>query len=392
MALNTIAINKRDGGLKRELPGLDHYSGLMFYVANGTALPAGFSSDASQLITSLKDAESKGIESSGDYAVLHYQIKEFFRITPGAVLYVGIAEAPSTGDIDYEELKDLQTKADGNLRQIAVHNTVETFATEQLDALQTVSDELEASHQPAVFLFAGDISGTSDLETLPDLRSLEDNKVSVVIAQDGGNEGAELYDTEGVSIPALGAALGAVAGANVHESIAWVKKFNMAANELDVPALAEGSLISELAESALTSLDDKGYIFLRKFIGLAGSYFNDNYTATAATSDYAYINTNRVIDKAVRGVRTLLLPELNSPLRVNDDGTLATDVVKYFEAKAARSLEQMERDGELSAQDVYVDPDQDVVSTSELKVEINLVPVGVARKITVSIGFVTEIS
>ncbi|MNU07249.1 hypothetical protein D3C72_2527450 [compost metagenome] len=42
---------------------------------------------------------------------------------------------------------------------------------------------------------------------------------------------------------------------------------------------------------------------------------------------------------------------------------------------------------EVSAFDVYVDPKQNILSTSELKVKAEITPIGTARKIMVDLGF-----
>ena len=135
-----------------------------------------------------------------------------------------------------------------------------------------------------------------------------------------------------------------------------------------------------------------GYIFLRKHTGFDGSYWNDSSSANLVTSDYANIENNRTIDKAVRGVRTFMIPNINAPLYVQDDGTLTEDVISKFKNDAERALEQMERDGELSAFAVIIDPVQDVLTTSKIAMSIVIIPVGVAREIEINIGFAVSIN
>ena len=48
--------------------------------------------------------------------------------------------------------------------------------------------------------------------------------------------------------------------------------------------------------------------------------------------------------------------------------------------------------GELSAAKATVDPTQDVLSTSELVISVQLIPVGVAHTIIINVGFTTQIS
>ena len=51
----------------------------------------------------------------------------------------------------------------------------------------------------------------------------------------------------------------------------------------------------------------------------------------------------------------------------------------------------MVRDGELSAFEVLIDPNQPVLSTGTLVLTIKLVPIGIANQIIVNIGFTTQI-
>ena len=390
--MNDITFTKGNGNLGRVLPGEDHISGFLFYTANAAALPTGFGADRIKQITDIYHAESLGITASdATYKVLHYHLSEVFRINPEITLYVMVAEKPAAGSVDFEEMIDLANFANGKIRQVAIWLDV-TFATSQVTAIQTVCDTLEADHMPLSVLMTSDFSAVADLTALSDLRALDSEKVSVVLGQDGAGDGNTLWVAVDKTIGSVGACLGALSKAAVSESIAWVKKFNfVTSTELDTPALGEGTLVKDLTTTVLNGINTKGYLFLKKFVGLTGSYLNDNHCATLAISDYAYLDNNRTIDKAVRNIRTYLLPELNSPLRLNADGTLAYDSVKYFESLAKRPLDQMQRDGDLSGFDVYIDPDQNVLSNSTLTVEVNLLINGVARTISVEIGFATSV-
>jgi hypothetical protein len=161
--------------------------------------------------------------------------------------------------------------------------------------------------------------------------------------------------------------------------------------ELDVAAFANGDLYRDTPKNLVSQLNTNKYIFLRKYINNSGTYFNDSHTATPDTSDYAYIENQRTIDKAVRGIYAQLQPEIASPLVLNADGTLQDVTVAYFENKAEVNLQQMVRDGELSAFSVVIDPSQNVLSTSKLVVTVQLLPIGVARQIQVNIGFTLSI-
>ena len=194
------------------------------------------------------------------------------------------------------------------------------------------------------------------------------------------------------SIGCLGTTLGAVALAKVNEDIAWVGKFNMSDTEFDVLNFSNGQVLTALSDGTINNTDNFGYVFLKKHIGRSGSYFTDSHTCTPVTGDYAYIENGRTMDKAIRSLRTFLLPQLASPVLVNSDGTLTEDTISYYETLCARALEIMQRDTEISAFNVIIDPAQDVLSTSEIEITVEIVPVGVARTITVNIGFTVAIS
>ena len=165
--------------------------------------------------------------------------------------------------------------------------------------------------------------------------------------------------------------------------------------ELDVPALglsATAVLVKDQSTSALDTLRSKGYAFMRKHVGNANTFHMDSFTSTAVSSDYSTIENNRTIDKATRGVRTFVLPSLNSPLTINEDGTLAEETIQNFKAAAESPLESMEIDGEVSAFEVLIDPAQNVLSTSKLVITIKIIPRGVARFIEINIGFTVALS
>ncbi len=74
------------------------------------------------------------------------------------------------------------------------------------------------------------------------------------------------------------------------------------------------------------------------------------------------------------------------------DGKLSFTTVSIFEAVAQKPVDDMVIAQELSAAKIVIDPDQDVLGTSEIAVTAELIPVGIARKIVLKIGFTTALS
>ena len=318
--------------------------------------------------------------------IMHYHVSEYFRAQPKGKLSIGIYETST----DFAEVNTIQDYREGEIRQMGVY-TQAAFATADVDKLQTQAALAETNYKPLSILIQSDFSAVTDLTLLSDLHTLSDPKVSVTIGQDGEALGYKLFLATGKSIGTVGITLGALSFGKVSDSIAHPAKFQMASGELDSLAFANGSQFSGLSNGQIDAVDDKGYVFLKKHFGLSGSYFDNDYTAVAVSSDYARVKENRVIDKASRNVRSFLLPSLASPLKLNDDGTMREDTVAYFKSLCNRALEQMERDDELSAFGVTIDPLQNVLSTSKLEITISIVPIASADNIEVNIGFTTSL-
>lgn len=318
---------------------------------------------------------------------LYYHINEFFRISEEGTLYVMI-KAGAT-QVAAADLTKLQNYADGAIRQCGVFDLNTTHIT--VAALQTELTTLEANHMPmsVVLTYNGAPSGNPvTLVSLANLAAEGKCNVSVLIGCDGDATLAGNLDTY-AHYGCIGACIGAISKASVHESIAWVQKFPLG---LKAPALFNGQLIKNVSIPDQETLNDNRYIFVRTHVGIADNYFNDSHTCDLLTSDYAYIENVRTIDKACRGVRSKLLPDLNSPLSVDSStGKLSADTVALLETVAGEALEDMEKAGELSGFRAEINPDQNVLATSEVEVVIKNVPMGVMRKVNVKIGFATQV-
>lgn len=321
-------------------------------------------------------------------AVYNYHVSEFFRIVPNGNLRVGIYAVPSP--YDFTEITYMQQAANGEIRQIGVYVDSTSFSTSHITSINTVCVANDALKRNISALYVGDLSATASIGSFTDLSTFSNNKVSALVSQDGGARGRYLYLTVGKSIGTLGATLGAIAKAAVHESIAWVEKFNMTSgNELQVLGFTNGQLLSDVAitDGAKDALNTKRYIYMDYQTNYAGSYHVDTHTAIAASSDYAYIEDNRVIDKAIRVINTALTPKLNSPLVLNADGTLREETISGFLTLVEPQLDQMAREENIGAYVVTIDPEQDVNTTSTIEVGVELVKNGVARFITIPISY-----
>ena len=86
---------------------------------------------------------------------------------------------------------------------------------------------------------------------------------------------------------------------------------------------------------------------------------------------------------------------MNSPVVINTTtGQIAAETVANWEAVGNKAITSMFQNQEISGPDpqgptppVQINPEQDVLSTSEVQVQLSIVPTGTARTITVFVGF-----
>jgi len=367
---------------------ITYRKGLGVWPNNGTPLAVTYSTGNTIAIT-INQAVSAGVASK--IAVFHYNISEYFRLKPNGNLYVGIYASPSA---DYAEVTTLRDYANGTIRQMSVfHSFSATTISTEVGRLQTVVNQSKTDKKwISSILFAPEISGTSDLASLGTLVGLSSANVSVIISQDGAAAGYYLWQTTSKSISDVGAKLGALSSGRVNQSWAWVAGFPMSNGvELDTIMFSNGTLYNSVPQSQLDTLSDYAYCFLRKFTGYTGSYNNQPNTCSLFTSDFHYIYSNRVIDKAERVIYSNTIPALSSPIVLNSDGTMTDSTIAYFESLANTALDVMVRDGEISAYSVTIDPAQNVLSTNKIVETVSILPVGVADFIEINIGFTTII-
>ena len=384
--MNSLEIIRQNGNVPRSLAGEDHITGFIAYLE---VIPESFRDNHVQAVSTIDKAESLGITADADswaFRVLHYQLSEIFRVNPAISLYLGLFTKPDS--YTFAEIKTVQNYADGRIRQLGIWCGDKDFSADDVVTIQGVATALDKENAPLSVLYAPKVQSLSALPT--NVAGANQCRVSVVIGQAGSGTGAELYTAEEnkttkSTVSCLGVMLGLLSAAAVHQSIGWVKQFPTG---ITLPAFGDGTLLRTLDKAMIEQLDSARYLFLITQIGQAGSFVNDSHTMDSPTSDYAMIENVRTMDKAVRGIRTYLIPELGGNVYIDSStGKLQPSSVAHLETTANRALEDMEKAGELSGYKVVIDPEQDVLSTNTVEILIKQVAVGVMRKIKVKIGF-----
>ncbi len=383
--LNDVRFELVPGGLGRLPASKDHVSAIIMSFKD----VASWHGAIGKKYLSTEQAEADGIvDGDADYGLLWYFISEYFRIAGASELYV-INENEKFSE---QAFYDITT---GEVRQVFWYqeNLEYKNAVEEAGHKQAFADALDALYAPLVIIMnitdKKEVSGGSQ----PDLRAADAKDVAILIAGDGSGKGKEIAESLGNKyIPAGGTVLGLLSKAKVHENIGWPRKFPVTSGaDFQKIVFADGQYEDAKITSIKEILADKAYMFLRRLVGIAGNYVYDTYTAVDITSDYYSLENNRVIQKAKRQIRKHLLPDLMRPLYVDEEGKLAPDTVAYFKSTTSTPLDRMRADGEISNYKVIVDPEQDVLTTSKLVIDVKIQPVGVARWITVNIGYTVKI-
>lgn len=341
-------------------------------------------------------------------AIWHYQIDRFFIANPNAILFFSIKLDLTSQNI---AAFNTQVKADvsaaqaafsalnieaGGARQFMIYNPDRTFATSTLDALKTVRDTLQTIYSNAVFWLLTDTSASS-LTAFSNTRALSDQGISSLITQSSSGKGLELYYTQQNVIGAAGLALGIESLAAVSQSIGEVQAFNVSdGTEFDTvqfldSAFTDYSTIQATSPTTLTLIDSYGYVYLKKFPNKVGTYFVEGNCAVTISSDYAYRETNRTIDKAIRNIYASIIGRLNQRNLLKNNGTLSDSAIAGYSTDTYKALDQMERDGDISNSIVVVSTTEVVATTNNIPITVSMIPAAIGRIITFTIGFTSNI-
>ena len=387
-------------------------------VANGIS---GIALGQTVKLTSLTDAEAYGINEAYDSTnslSVYRHVSEFYRICPNGTLYLMLYSGNMEAAFAEEYAKKLIVDANGEIRILGIANTPTEEATEYLNGFpkdvfgsiqlgQQLYDWAFSTFRPCQVILEGRDFNVANAASALDLRNITINdqvleafKVSVCIAQDW--KFADELDPIRKKMADLGTMLGSIAKKAVNENIGEVEGGNLVDvtnNKWLVAGLSNHQTVAGW-DSQLEALDSKGYVFAISYTGIAGYYWNNDHTCTPIKKDKeGYFNEytisyGRTHDKAVRDLRTCLLPKVKSTQPVDPNtGKLPQALVTYFERLADDDVfNTMAAEGLITAGKTTVDPNSDLlISPRELKVSFVLVPTGQIDEIKGTINLKTSI-
>lgn len=436
MALSGVFMTDTDGNIANNTSiSTEKVCGLLFDIANqskfwtqgvGLAL-VGTLKDSVIEINSLDDAVKLGItpytgETDDDgvskdllMGIPYYHIKHFFSLAGGTGrLFVSFADCSS----NWNAIVDMQKAAHGMISQIGVwteknlwkitDQSAPTYSIQLIQDLQSVAENLADNYYAPVSILlnanTAKVAGTTGdqdkvvLSMIPTC-IVNSRYVTALLGQGLDEEVSAMQcGLESLTpVGTVGAALGCLTRASVAESIAWVQNFDLIGYFPDIELgfgdatlndnkMTSTTKFSSLTSSQLDALDELGYMFLVKYNGLEGHvYFSKD--RTCSDRDYRTIARNRTINKSRRSVRNVLLPYVNSPLKVDPStGYLSAAQITIFQNLVGDVLAAMEDAEEISGYSVTIPANQNVLTDDTLIINYSIIPIGTANTIKVTEG------
>lgn len=385
MSLPGISFERTLNNLGR-LPNSD--DGVVGFLFPGFA-PAEFGSAPAKQIFSVQEAEDLGITSL-TYPIYHYIISEFYRMNPNAEWWAGFyAASDGTSGLTYNEVVELQLLTGGRLKLIGIYSN-EDLSTSMVQLLHLKGEELWDIQMPAHIFLTANIVGI----TPPDLSVDGFNcyNVTVQTDQSGDGVGKTLFNANNKTIGALGALLGSVSRIPVSTAVTYVGQFSdLNGTELDVIATGDGTPYDSLSLGQINAISNKRYLILMKHTGYSGTYWGKDYTS-AGSGDFDNIRNNRTINKVLRVVKAALTEKIGSPTLVDPaTGNIAEIAAASLESIGRVPLDAMRAASEISGGKVFIDRNQKPNSSDAINVQIDVVPVGAAMNIKVTLSLKASI-
>ena len=389
-----VIINKANGGLVRDTDTSDR---VILLVVGGSEIGK-LEYYKPEALNDITDLEALGWDDTIDLEnkeLVHYHTSEVFRLSPERSLYLMLV--PKS-----EKVSSLLTK-ENFVNAVRTINGVNTIGICSLTADETITVAVQEAQKMVnkfredhLYIDAVILEGVGKyinaVADAVDLRTLDAENVSVVIAQDPAWAAKdEAYRTHA----AVGSALGMLSVRYVHENMGSVDIENhprTAKGTKDYPltdklnglwldaALSNGKPFSQLSVSDQKKLTDKGF------------FFSNSCTCTEAESDYAYIEYNAVWNKAARIIRNTLLPRVRSKVKADPStGYISNTTISSWDALVKSALESMVNSEDIADFDIYINPKQMAVSDKPFNIKVKLVADGIVHEFEIDLGFTNKI-
>lgn len=361
-------------------------------------------------IYNIDDLDQYGLDAEFDKTNnvnVYRHISEFYRMAgAGTELHLMLVPATETLKtlVKSEAVKTLLASANYEIRQIAfalnpteAPTLVEGLPTDLIEAIplaQGLADWAFEQNMPChIFLEGYNLEGNANVVT--NLRTIENvaaTKVSVVIGQDW--KYADSKTGLAQKLADVGTVLGVCSAASIAQNIGDNEMFDLNDATKDAWMIAGISNHKKNTEifSQLQTFEDKGYIFGLSYAGLAGIRINNDHVCAPIIVDQQgnmnehTIAYGRVMDDAIRQLRTIYLPKIKKTYPVDEDGKLLIGSLVALEQSGDDLFEDMKNANEISLGKTTIDPNSDLLVEKELIVGFVIVPMGNLGEITGTIN------
>lgn len=391
-----VNVEKLQGGLGRLATGTDNHLALVVGdVPVGDVATAIANEGKGVILSSPYDAEVIGINAAYDAnneIRLYADIVEFFRLAPDAKLY--LFNSAVKADLKAFLNQNKEIKGYGlPFEYVPVDGETPDNLLATINAQQVIINEFAAENRLIDFA----ILGCNELNVFTqDLRALSAPNVSVCI---GCSDTSKLVN--------MGAVLGMLAVRKISENLGSVdiekkplakrgfENYSLTDEVLGLwtaAYLSDGRSVESITNTELKSLNEKGFVLVAGYEGYGGYYFNNSHTCVSEASDFAFIENNRVWNKAARIIRAQLLPRVKGKFKKDPQtGFISSTTVSSWEQLVKKGLEKLLLDDDISGFDVYINPNQVVSQTDALKVKASVVADGIVHEFEVALGLTNNI-
>lgn len=385
--LPKITIDYGNGALGQNVASRD---GLLCIAVCGAKETQDFTFGQHYSLQKLSDLEDIGIDKDNN-TLIYNTVRDFYTETQdGTEVYVvGYPATLKMSDVldkNNPYLKSIIEATNGEIRGFVVTAVPETTPVVEKGLNKDVYASILNAHilgewartarYAPVFTILDGLNFNGNVTDLADLKQYSNFRSAVVL-------GSTKKDSPNQSV---GLVAGKIAKSSVDKNIGRVA---------DRPLHVLNMYLAgtRVEQANVEAIYNKSYIIFRTFTGMAGYFIADDQMATKETDDYSHLTAIRTIDKASRIAYAVLVNQILDKVEVHSDGTMVYPVVVSWQNMLENAIaSNMTAAGELSADDdngvqVYIDPQQDVLATSTVKIELRVRPFGYARYINVLLGF-----
>lgn len=398
--LPRVKITYANGALGQVVPLADGCLGFLALGAKEVTGDKAFKLSQYYVLKKLKDLEDLGVDTENN-TNLYRNVKDFYaEAGDGTELWImGFPEASTfTTILDKDTVagaKSLLLASNGKIRMLVAFKTpasgyalkatkaIDEDAVTAMVKAQGLGDwSANELYAPILILIEG-YGYTGEPTVLQDLTESAYNRVGIVI----GDTSTESKNA------CMGVVAGRLSKVPVQRKISRVKD-----GALTPLTIYVGDSLAEVAD--VETIDEKGYITFRTFVGKTGYFIAGDHLATSVDDDYNNISNRRVVDKAYRIAYDTFISNLNDEVPIATDGSLSPSWCAAIEDKAEQAIiSSMTAEGNLgndpgdpsdTGVDCSVPYKQNVLSTSKIYAALRIKPNGYAKYIDVELGFKTK--